>query len=231
MDLQRIESELSAEMDALTASLARLSPTSVDQSRIGIRVWLLPERYFALHATGSVFRRRWHDAAGTFVRRPRLARALAFEDEKQYPPQPKRTIRWTLSKGLPGAAIFHEKDFETIIHGELDAVLGTMRFWDFYIKLDPNIRQGRSREDFVRLRRRYSGAVAHKLRPMHSTHAIGCITAHLPRGDGVDWELLGRWGTVLGDWEEDLVGRILNGYREPRASRSRSHVLPPQQHD
>lgn len=150
----------------------------VDADGIGLKVWLLPQRYLRNRALNNQLRTKLTEFAATHVDRPSMILAAEVRGAHVRP----TGRRWAIGKGLIGSAVFgsDNESFFSVIHREFGDAY-TLSWWKFK-RLPDEQRRNRRRKDMKALQDTYATAVAVGIRESAMAPAFGCITLDTPAG-------------------------------------------------
>lgn len=150
----------------------------VDADGIGLKVWLLPQRYLRNRALHNPLRAKLMEFAATHLDRPSMV--LAGDVRAAHVRPTGR--RWAIGKGLIGSAVFgpQTESFFSVVHREFGDAY-KLSWWEFK-RLPDERRRNRRRKDMKALQDTYATAVAVGIRESPTTAAFGCITLDTPAG-------------------------------------------------
>lgn len=152
---------------------------------IGLKVWLLPPWYYRMYYRNrylAIPSARLHliDLCAALFNRPRLISAGSMTAVGV---GGRSRVGWSIGKGRL-SAVLHDSEggdgkYSVLIHGR-DWERGVERLHKrrFIEALPPEVRIGRSKHDFQKLRDKYTSAMTVPLVVSSDLPPIGCITAH-----------------------------------------------------
>ncbi len=146
---------------------------------IGVKTWLLPERYYRSYVLDDARTKAWLEFLAISIRWPRLVEVGFLQGAEQ-----GESGIWPIGKGTLSYCLFSGRQFASLIHNEdWDAGIENLPLREFR-RLPRYMLLGKTRKDFHRLRTKYGSAVFYPLRnPGSRLPPFGCITVHTPS----DW--------------------------------------------
>jgi hypothetical protein len=178
----------------LRADIERdLELPACDLQSVGLKVWVLPPWYYRLLALNRRARLSLADLSAVLLGWPRLA----LVGELRGRPAESSGTKWSIGKGLLSETIAHDssKDMSVLIHArDWQEGIETLSKRDFR-RLSGELRLGRKRKDFKRLRDVYGAAVSVDMIARDTYPPFGCITAHTARNH----ELSDDQAVICGD--------------------------------
>lgn len=163
------------------------------QGLLGLKVWVLPPKYFSLMFHERHWLLAWADLLSLTFGRFQLVSVgeVSSREHVNINRQAFGSTAWTIGKGLLGQAIFAEGNaaeqpvFGLVHRTEWAAEIDSMSHRTFR-RLGRTKRRGMSQDDIRRLRSLYGTAVAVPIKIQESSLSFGCLTAHLPRRHCLD---------------------------------------------
>jgi len=231
--LEVMKSEVSRELYGLWTAIGQTDGLDCPTEAIGLRVWLLPERYYRLVVTDSLITRSLMDGCALLFARPKLIRAGFLERPG---PHYDNAPRWhgrssPIGRGVVSKTILGglgvEDDGDPIRH--VAKARGPVRNRGSYY----SDKKHPCRVDGLRYRQtryvttRYSAIIAHQLLPGHANEAFGCVTAHVPFGHSFGTEAAkNQIIQLLGVWSGSISNVVMKcGYElPPRADETVSQI-------
>lgn len=157
------------------------SELGLDPATLGVRVWVLPPRYYYWRCRERENRVALSDLGSVSLAYPRMVDLGGVTGGEMGPGSP-----WSVGKGILGAVLADDHVFSdpadalVVLH-EIHWKRGIENQPEMLFRREPpEVRLGRSRKDFRRLRAKYGAAVAVPIGLRQCRLAFGCATVHSP---------------------------------------------------
>lgn len=198
--------------DALAESVPL---TESERSDMGLKVWLLPQRYYRHLIHGRTLRLAYCEFVSMCLGKRTLHQIGAVQGGEGN----ESSVPWTIGKGLLGEAMFGHAPVVKLIHHEDWSAgiedLSDTEFWE----LESELRRGQSKSDFAALRTKYATAIACAVRPNSTAVPFGCLTAHMPVGRPLSKEHSDKCGDQLAVQARAVGGEIQEIVQYPLSGR------------